>query len=256
MSADLLYLRSNVQVEPLIYQWYAWPHLIPPSTASRNITERHFQIMNSYVASPQLHAEAVKNPKMLGGPFVDYATPRVDEIAALLESTKANASDLIALSAAIAALDAIIEREAKGYSLKSLYAKIPVKLRGYVELVYDLHNQPSFRFIEPLLYNKYYDPTSQSLMLSMIVGDDRPFVLSTPRLEASDSLHLRIPFQDERVDWLFRAKSRPQHWSDIAQRFEQSRPIVESNVLIQECIARGIRAERLYGEKEILRENR
>jgi L-ascorbate metabolism protein UlaG (beta-lactamase superfamily) len=54
----------------------------------------------------------------------------------------------------------------------------------------------------------------------MIVGDDRPFVLSTPRLEASDSLHLRIPFQDERVDWLFRAKSRPQHWSDIAQRFD------------------------------------
>ena len=37
---------------------------------------------------------------------------------------------------------------------------------------------------------------------------------------------------------------------------EQSRPIVESNLLIQECIARGIRAERLYGEKEILRENR
>jgi len=32
---------------------------------------------------------------------------------------------------------------------------------------------------------------------------------------------------------------------------EQSRPIIESNRLIQECSANGIRAERLFGEKEI-----
>jgi len=34
---------------------------------------------------------------------------------------------------------------------------------------------------------------------------------------------------------------------------EQSRPIVESNRLIRECINSGIYAERLFGEKEILR---
>jgi hypothetical protein len=33
---------------------------------------------------------------------------------------------------------------------------------------------------------------------------------------------------------------------------EQSRPIVESNRLLQECAARGMVAERLFGEKEIL----
>ena len=33
---------------------------------------------------------------------------------------------------------------------------------------------------------------------------------------------------------------------------EQSKPIVESNKRIQECIARGITSERLFGEKEIL----
>ncbi|HET6936383.1 MAG TPA: hypothetical protein VFI72_16190, partial [Candidatus Angelobacter sp.] len=36
---ESLYLRPNVQVEPLIDHWYAWPHLIPPATAARNITE-------------------------------------------------------------------------------------------------------------------------------------------------------------------------------------------------------------------------
>jgi L-ascorbate metabolism protein UlaG (beta-lactamase superfamily) len=33
---------------------------------------------------------------------------------------------------------------------------------------------------------------------------------------------------------------------------EQSRPIVESNRLIQECLSQGLSAERLFGEKEIL----
>jgi hypothetical protein len=61
----LQYLKQNVQVEPLIDQWYAWSHLIPPATLARNITERHLKIMDSYITSPQIHANAVKNPKML-----------------------------------------------------------------------------------------------------------------------------------------------------------------------------------------------
>ena len=72
MSNELLYLKQNVQIEPLVDQWYAWSHLIPPATAARNITDRHLKIMDSYISAPQIHANAVKNPKMLGGPFIDY----------------------------------------------------------------------------------------------------------------------------------------------------------------------------------------
>jgi len=84
MSDELLYLKQNVQIEPLVDQWYAWSHLIPPATAARNITDRHLKIMDSYISAPQIHANAVKNPKMLGGPFIDYDGKRVDEIIALL----------------------------------------------------------------------------------------------------------------------------------------------------------------------------
>ena len=42
-----MYLKSNVQLEPLVDQWYGWSHLIPPATAARNLTERHFKIMDS-----------------------------------------------------------------------------------------------------------------------------------------------------------------------------------------------------------------
>src|SRR5262245_56183262 len=65
VNNDLLYLRPNVQVEPLFDYWYAWSHLIPPTTAARNLTEQHFKIMDSYVNTPQIHANTVKNPKLL-----------------------------------------------------------------------------------------------------------------------------------------------------------------------------------------------
>ncbi len=53
--------------------------------------------------------------------------------------------------------------------MEPLYSRVPERLRGYVELVYDLNNQPSFGLIEPLLYRSpYYEPSAQSLMLSLI----------------------------------------------------------------------------------------
>src|SRR4029077_20896203 len=79
LVTDLLYLRQDIQVEPLVDQWYAWSHLIPPATTARNITHRHFRIMDSYVNSPRVHATAVKDPQMLGGPFIDHARDRSDE---------------------------------------------------------------------------------------------------------------------------------------------------------------------------------
>jgi L-ascorbate metabolism protein UlaG (beta-lactamase superfamily) len=218
MNDDLLYLRPNVQVEPLFDYWYAWSHLIPPATAARNLTERHLKIMDSYINAPQVHANAVKNPKLLGGPFVDHGGKRVDEIRNLREQTKRMRPHLIELSNAIASLDEILRTQAKGFGLQPLYHQVPDILKGYVELVYDLNHNPSFRIIEPLLYqSRYYDRSAQSLMLSVLTGDDRPFLLSTPRLESDALFHLRAPFDDEVVDELFRLKSVPRPWGEIKE---------------------------------------
>jgi L-ascorbate metabolism protein UlaG (beta-lactamase superfamily) len=216
--SEKYHLRQNVQVEPLVDQWYAWPHLIPPATTARNITHRHFKIMDSYIGAPQIHANAVKNPKMLGGPFIDYGGKRADEIRELRDRTKRDRANLIELSEAIESLDAMLRTSAKGYSLHPLYEKIPTPLRGYVELVYDLNHHPSFRLVEPLFYrSRYYDPSQQSIMLSTISSDERPFVLSTPRLESDDALHLRLPFNSPVIDDLFRLKSIPRPWNEIKE---------------------------------------
>ena len=225
MNNDLLYLRHNIQVEPMFDNWYAWSHLIPPATAARNVTERHLKIMDSYVNAPQVHASAVKNPRMRGGPFVDYGGKRVDEIRMLRDQTRRARPQLLELSAAITALDEMLRTKARGFSLQPLYGMVPGILKGYVELGYDLNNNPSFRIIEPLLYkSRYYDRAAQSLMLSVITGDERPFVLSTPRLESDSLFHLRVAFDDDLVDQLFRLKSCPRPWSEIKELLDVSEP--------------------------------
>lgn len=221
MSEEKLYLRSNVVVEPLVDHWYAWSHLIPPVTAALNMTGRHLKIMESYIKTPMVHAAAVKNPAMLGGPFIDYPEPRVAQVKALVDHMKSDRADLLSLAEAVQQLDEMLRNEATGYSLEPLYAKVPAPLRGYVELVYDLNHHPSFRLIEPLLYSsRYYDPSMQSLMLSLISTDDRPFVLSTPRMKEKGNVHLRLPFHHPGIDELFKMKKTPRTFAEIKEALE------------------------------------
>jgi L-ascorbate metabolism protein UlaG (beta-lactamase superfamily) len=218
---DVLYLRSNVQVEPLVDRWYAWSHLISPATAARNMTQRHFKIMDSYIAEPQQHAMAVADPRMLGGPFIDYTGERVEEIRDLREMTAKSRVRLLTLSDSIAQLSIMLSENAKGGSLEALYNRVPECLRGYVELVYDLNNNASFRFFEALIYKSpLYDPSAQSLMFSTAKLENRPFVLSTPRLNTADSTHIEVPFNDPLIDELFKRKRSGSGWNSIQKLFE------------------------------------
>ncbi|WP_062053006.1 MBL fold metallo-hydrolase [Aquimarina longa] len=210
MKTDQVYLKPNLVIEPLFDNWYAWSHLISPSTAAMNVIGRHLKIMSSYIQAPTAHAAAVKNPKMLGGPFIDYEGKRVGEIEKLRNDTLENQKELIVFSEAVKELDLMLKTKAKGYSLEPLYKEVPEVLKGYVELIYDLNNQPSFRFFESLLYNsEFYKETSQSISLWLTNNDERPFVLSTPRLEDKDKIHLNIPFNHKGLDVLSKMRRTP-----------------------------------------------
>jgi L-ascorbate metabolism protein UlaG (beta-lactamase superfamily) len=216
-----LYLKQNVQVEPLINNWYAWSGLIFPATAAMYIANSHLKIMQSFVSGPQVHVAALKNPKMIGGPFINYEASRVGEVRKLLEKTIREQAPLLELAAAVKQLYDLLSNEAKGLSLEPLYQKVPGALKGYVELVYDLNDNAGVRFIEGLLYkSRYYNPASQSLSLSLTEKDDRCFVFSTPRLECNSHLKLNIPFSDERLDSLFETKDNPSPYNRIKELLE------------------------------------
>lgn len=220
MEQQNYYLKLNVALEALIDKWYAWSHLVSPATAAMNIKERHLKIMQSYIKSPKTHAAAVKRPEMLGGPFIDYEGGRVDEIKDLYEDTLEKRQKMLELYESIHQLNTMLQKNAIGYSLDPLYKEVPESLQGMVELYYDLNNRPNFRFFESLLYNsEFYDESTQSVSLQLVEADDaRSFVLSTPRLDDENLIHLDLKFKDNLIDELFHMKRTPGSYTNIMQK--------------------------------------
>jgi L-ascorbate metabolism protein UlaG (beta-lactamase superfamily) len=218
MNDQKLYLNPAVQMEPLINQWYAWPHLIAPATTAMNIANLHVKVMKSFIAAPQIHAATVKKPAMRGGPFLDVDPLRVNEVKQLLERTLRELSHLIEFAEAVKTLNKLISSEAHGSSLEPFYHRMPEPLRGYVELSYNTNNCPSVRFLERLLYrSRYYEEGLQSIELSLVNSDQRPFVFSTPRLKDEQRISLRIPFRHKGIDELFRMRQQPKKYAQIKQ---------------------------------------
>ena len=215
----LHYLKSNVKMEPLIWRWYAWPHLIPPLTAACNIVERHLKIMHSYVQNPQIHMEAMKDPKLLGGPFIDLEGKYIDEIQSLIRQTETNCAKLIQINNDLKSFDQLLQSKAEGDSLEELYNSIPSSLKGLVELVYDLNNHPSIRIIEYLVYHKHYTSAPQEIALGPIDGDLRKFVLSTPRIYQDSEIYIPIPFSDKNIDLLSKMRYEPDDIKKIENIF-------------------------------------
>lgn len=217
----MVFLKPNLVIEPLVERWYAWPHIISPVTASLNVTKKHLEIMNSYVESPEYHLNATKDPKMRGGPFIDYEENRAPEVVTLIDQTLEKQSDLLSLAFALQELNNMLCKKAKGYSLELLYSQVPEILKGYVELVYDLNNNPSFRVFEQLLYNsKYYKANCQSVALWLTNNDSRPFSLSTPRLGANNIMNFEIPFNSPLIDALSKMKRVSRSYEEIKEMFE------------------------------------
>ncbi|MFC0514089.1 MBL fold metallo-hydrolase [Mucilaginibacter angelicae] len=218
MNEEQLYLKPNVVIEPLVDKWYAWSHLISPATAAMNIVGRHLAIIESYLMAPAIHANAVLNPKMKGGPFMDFGGGRIDEVTELEKQSLEKQKHVIEFAKAIKTLDKLLDNEATGYGLEDLYPKVPEILRGYVELYYDRNNNPGFRFFESLLYqSEFYNKSSQSLAMWITNNDERPFCLSTPRLTEPDVLSLDVPFDHACIDALARMKRTSNSYSAIKE---------------------------------------
>jgi L-ascorbate metabolism protein UlaG (beta-lactamase superfamily) len=222
LKDELVYFKNNVQVEPLINNWFAWYNIIPPISTALNIVERFLPIMESYIEDPELHAECVKNPIMKGGPFIDLDGNRSAEVAELLEKIKKRAAPIFPLVKAIRTLDALLKKKAVGFKLEELYAQIPEELKGYVELYYDRHHRPDFRFFEALIYKSpYYLESLQSIAFSLITSDtDRPFIFSTPRIHDKSVIHLEIPFRSEALDTLFKMKFVSGNFNQLAEKLK------------------------------------
>lgn len=217
-----VYLRPDVYFEPLYNKWFVWPYLMSPATAAMNVTNQHLKLMRSYIANAKIHAKSATAKSMTGSALINIPVSRVEDVKRLLEATEKECSALVELTSAIVQLDEMLRKKAKGLSMEQLYDQIPSALQGFVELQYDLNNQPSFRLIESLLYQSvYYKSNAQSACFGRLKSSQRPFVLSTPRLPDNDHLHINLPFNHPFLDKLFRMRETSRDLREITAEFRQ-----------------------------------
>ncbi|WP_313918943.1 MBL fold metallo-hydrolase [Tahibacter sp.] len=212
-----LYLKPSVQMEPLFNSWYAWGMLISPATSAMITANLHVRVLESYLQFPDLHRRAVADQAMKGGMFMDYAGA-LAPVQALLDRTREGLAGQLVFAVAVKQLNDLMAAKTDGQSLAGLYDSVPEPLKGYVELVYDLHSRPGFRFVEGMLYDSaHYDESLQSVRFSDIASDARPFVLSSPRFANSHDVDLAIPFRSALIERLTALRTTPASRPEIAR---------------------------------------
>lgn len=218
MSGEARYaLAESTCVEPLVGRWIAWPHVTAPVTQSLHLLNYQIKTLDSYIANPAIHEASCRNPKLLGGAFVDVPAARSSEVRAFLAETEDTFSDSLAFARALIEFHNKLVSEATGESLEGYYQRLPDPLRGYVELLYDYYNRPIVRPLEGLLYRSgCYKKEAQSLRLFRQGSDlERPYYMSTPRLPGDDALDWGVAFDDPRIDELFRLDQEPKSFDEI-----------------------------------------
>jgi len=208
---DAFLLRSDVVVEPLIARWHASSHLISPATSALCVKYRNLSTMRSYVKDPDLHKAACADPDLLGGPFLDLNGGKIAEISELITWTEKHQSSALVLAEAITETWKILEEHDSDRSFTDVYDILPPALKGMVELVYTPNGSVDLRMIEPLLYrSEAYDVSLQGALIHKTAESDRSFVMSTPRLDTSESYYLDRPFTDPAFELLGRMRMFPQ----------------------------------------------
>jgi len=198
-------LADSTLVEPLVQSWPAWSYLLPPLPAALHASAYQIKTLESYLEDPAMHEKASRDPALFGGPWVDVAMARQAEVRELLETMTSTRAEALTFARAFMDFHRRLASEAAGQSLEGFYPEIPDPVRGYVELVYDYYHRPFVRVHEDLLYrSRHYDEGTQSLRLSTLQSDQRPFFMSTPSLAADADVSWTIPFRDPRVDELYR----------------------------------------------------
>jgi L-ascorbate metabolism protein UlaG (beta-lactamase superfamily) len=221
MNDASTFLRPDAIIEPLVDGFYGWMHTVAPVQAAMNLAYVQVPLLESYLQSPQVHINASKNPELRGGFFVNVTESRSGELRELLASIKRDRLAMLAFAAAVTEAEELVRSSASGFDLTPLYPKLPPALSGLVEIAYDTSNQPAVRFIEPLVYQSaVYTEDRQSVQLSLETGVERPFILSTPRLNSPDVLNLRIPFRHPGLEQLFRSRVHGTTLSNLREQLE------------------------------------
>jgi len=135
-AGDAVFLGPETKIEPLVCGWYAWTHLISPLQHAMNVAYRHIPLLKSFLANPQVHVAASRDPSLFGGPFVNLSHDQVPLVRQLLLDTQQRCARLVALAEDLKKLDVRLQEVGRGYSLHEMYSRPSDSLSGLVEFLY------------------------------------------------------------------------------------------------------------------------
>lgn len=212
-------LDPGVLVEPLQRRFPLWLHTVSPATGALHLAKYHLPVLRSYLKAPAMHVRSARTPALRGGPFVDVEPESAGEVEELVRRIESEAQDTLAFADDVAAAYASLA-DATGFSLDEVMASLPERLKPYVEVAYDVRNQPDLRFHETALYrSEYFARTQQSVRLARD-PDVRPSAFSTPRVDSLGGLHLDVGFEDERLTRLLESVHRAVRVRELADDLE------------------------------------
>ena len=245
------YLKPDVKIEPLVFRWPVWPHLLAPATYAMNVVFRHLPALQSFINNPAVHAAAARDPAMLGSPFLCLPQTAIAAARALSQVMTERCNALQAFAQGFKQLDGKLATTAKGFRLDEFYRDLAEPLTGTLELVYDLNNRPKIKIIEELLVESlpaFKD--SREICLRRTPQCERPFFMSTPVLDADDRLFLRVDFDDTRIDELASLRTEGGSVPRLATRLgiESSRTALFNDLFTPE---RPLRLEPAYVGDEV-----
>ncbi|HJR72300.1 MAG TPA: MBL fold metallo-hydrolase [Luteimonas sp.] len=230
-ASDAVYLAADTKLEPLVFRWYAWGHLVSPVQLALNLAFRHLPMLRSFIANPGVHEAAAKNPKMLGGAFLELKQSDVAAVRALQQDIMQRGAPLLGFAEELIKFDRQLQKSETGFSLDHLYEALPAPLTGLTEVTYDLNNHSSARILEELLYA---DPLAriapQEIGFSRIRDDARQFFINTPRVDGEDRLVIPLPFDSEHHDLLASSRIAAVPFDAIAEALGASDPEVRGRL--------------------------
>ena len=133
----MYYLKEQVYFEPLFNSWYAWPYLLPPVQGARYMVNTHRRLMKSFINNYQLHILACQESGISGSDFLNCSEEQLEDIKKMVSYIDTDCADMVDLSDAVKELDNLLRNHKTSESIEYLYAKIPLSLKGYVEIFLD-----------------------------------------------------------------------------------------------------------------------
>ncbi len=202
-------------VEPLVRSFPAWLQVVSPIPAALRLASAQLPMLESFLESPEEHFRAAQHPATRGGSFVGCPDDEVALVEKLYQELSGERA-LLELATDVRSLDSVLNSCTDGLDLAPVYTRLPSHLRGMVELTYDGYNRAGALYREDFLYRSEYSTRRrQTVHVTTLDGDDRPFMLSTPRFGNANAIVAEVPFCHPVMDTIARSRRQPVAYSDI-----------------------------------------